>query len=61
MMSFGSCFQARALETQESEDDLLLLFGKDDMILVFSDSEEKVCLFVWLDIIGMGMFTLCCS
>ncbi|XP_076123964.1 bridging integrator 2b isoform X1 [Alosa pseudoharengus] len=40
-------YRAKALETQKSDDDMLLVFDKDDIILVFHDYEEKPEGSVW--------------
>ncbi|GAA6081107.1 bridging integrator 2b, partial [Tachysurus ichikawai] len=40
----GFLYKAVALETQESDEGILLLFSKGDVLLVFADEEEeKVC------------------
>ncbi|XP_063071238.1 bridging integrator 2b [Engraulis encrasicolus] len=43
----GFLYRSKALETQTSDDGLMLLFTKDDIILVFYDYEEKPEGSVW--------------
>lgn len=46
---FGFCFQAVALQSQDSDEGVLLQFEKGDVILIYTDKEEetvsyRVCL-----------------
>lgn len=40
---FVFLYQAVALKTQESDEGILLLFTEGDVLLVYADEEEKVC------------------